>query len=180
MGATVKDYRNALIKALGRKEVLQEQEKAINSKMEKLQRDSLAIEKLQVIIQETAKQTQEQLKYHIEDIVRTCMETVFDDTYDFKFDIEIKRNKTEANLRFIQENEDVDIMNSSGGGCVDVASLGLKLAAWSLGNSNNVMVLDESLKFLSKDLQLLNWFVSEGLPTVINFVTGTVIPNIER
>jgi len=146
-------YRTALNKALGKKEVLELQQKECKASFTQLEKRSLAVEKAQTIIQQVAKETQEQLRFHIEDIVRTCIEAVFDDAYVFNLEYEVKRNKTEAMLRFYKNGKEIDILSSSGGGLTDSAALGLRLAVWSLGNSNNVIILDESLKFLSKGLQ---------------------------
>lgn len=44
-------------------------------------------------------------------------------------------------------------IKSSGGGLGDIISTGLRFASWSLGNTQNVLCLDESLKYLSSDLQ---------------------------
>lgn len=155
-------------KMVGKKEVLDKQLGEFQEDAKKQERRLLAIEKTQALIQKTAQETQEQLRYHIEDIVRSAMDAVFPDVYDFAVEFEIKRNKTEANLKFTKDGFDIDVMNSSGGGVVDAASLGLRLAAWSLGNSNNVLILDESLKFLSADLVPRMAEVLQELSTKLN------------
>jgi len=147
------NYKAAYNKLAGKKEILDEQKIEFSKSKASLEKRALAIEKAQVIIQQTAKATQEQLRFHIEDIVRSAMDAVFPDMYDFTLDFEIKRNKTEATLRFTSDGHDIDIMRQNGGGLVDTAALGLRLATWSLGNSCNTLILDESLKFLSSDLQ---------------------------
>jgi DNA repair exonuclease SbcCD ATPase subunit len=146
-------YLSAYNKALGKREVLTEQKKEQTANKVRLEDRALAIEQAQVIIQKVAQRTQEQLRFHIEDIVNTAIDTVFPGVYKFALEFEIKRNKTEGNLKFTKDGREMDILNSNGGGLCDTAALGLRIAAWSLGNSNSVLVLDESLKFLSRELQ---------------------------
>lgn len=113
----------------------------------------LAIEAAQVFIQQVAKETQEQLRYHIEDIVQLALDAVFPDQYEFKVMFEIKRGKTEARLCFLRDNIEIDPLNSAGGGVSDVVAFALRLSVWSLGKTRKVMILDEPFRYLSKDLQ---------------------------
>ena len=67
-------------------------------------------------------------------------------------DFIIKRGKTEAEISFIKNGNKINPMYASGGGVVDVASFALRIAIWSISNSDNVMILDEPGKWISKDL----------------------------
>ena len=55
-------------------------------------------EKAQKIIQEVAQQTQEQIKFHIEDIVTMALDVIFPDPYQFELEFVVKRNKTECEM----------------------------------------------------------------------------------
>ena len=123
------------------------------------QKDSLTkeinySEKAQSIIQLVAQQTQKELEYHISDIVSLALETIFDDPYKFKIEFVLKRNKTECELLFEREGELINPLSASGGGVIDVASFALRIALWTLQapKSRNTIILDESFKFVSKDL----------------------------
>ena len=113
------------------------------------------IEKAQVLIQITAKETQEKLKFHIQDIVNTALDTCFPGEYDFIVDFQLKRGRTEAELYLLKEGERIDPMDASGGGVVDIIAFALRLAAWSLSRTDNVIILDEPFKFLSVNLRPL-------------------------
>jgi DNA repair exonuclease SbcCD ATPase subunit len=112
-----------------------------------------SLELAQAFIQKVAKETQEQLKYQIADIVNMALDTCFPGEYTFDVDFQIKRGKTEASLVFIKDGHSVDPMDASGGGVVDLASFALRIAVWCLGKTDNVIVLDEPFRFLSRDLQ---------------------------
>lgn len=150
---TVSQYRDIFNQSVGKRDALLSSKKELVASSAKYEKRALAIEQAQIIIQQVSQQTQTQLKFFIEDIVKSCMDAVFPDMYDFELVYEIKRGKTEANLKFTKDGKEIDIMNASGGGLIDVASLGLRMAAWSLSTSDNVLILDEGLKFLSRDLQ---------------------------
>lgn len=147
------NYRSLLDQSIGKRGTLQSQKDAYVKKIDYLTQRQKTIELVQALVQKVAKETQEQLKFQIEDIVKTCIDTCFPDEYDFKVEFEIKRGKTECSLKFYKNGREIDIMEASGGGVVDLASFGLRLASWSLGNTANTLVLDEPFKFLSKDLQ---------------------------
>jgi DNA repair exonuclease SbcCD ATPase subunit len=85
------------------------------------------------------------------------LDTCWDKEYEFAVDFEIKRNRTEASLNFMAVDKEikyaVDPVEEDAGGAIDVASFALRLAAWSLGKTEPVIVVDEPFKWLSKDLK---------------------------
>lgn len=103
----------------------------------------------QALVQKVAQETQSQLKYHLEDIVNALLKTCFDESFAFTIDFELKRGRTEANLLLLKDGFEV----APKGGIADIISLGMRVATWSIGNTRNVLCLDESLKWLSADLQ---------------------------
>ena len=114
-----------------------------------------AADKARAVIQEVAKLTQQELEFHISELVSLALSAVFDDPYKFKVDFVIKRERTEAELYFERDGERVHPMTASGGGAVDVAANALRFALWSLKSprTRNTIILDEPYRFLSKDAQ---------------------------
>lgn len=110
----------------------------------------------QVFLQDVAQKTQSKLKLQIEDIVNLALETCFPNEYEFRIDFNVSRGKTEAELIFLSKltGNKIDPMNASGGGVVDLTSFALRIACYTLQyNINNVIVLDEPFRFISRDLQ---------------------------
>ena len=106
------------------------------------------------IVQNVAEATQNKLEYHISSLVTAALRAVFPDPYSFELRFVQRRNKTEADLVFIKNgNETDDLLNTAGGGAVDVASFALRVALWSITKSRPVLIMDEAFKFLSVDLQ---------------------------
>ena len=118
-----------------------------------LEKRLINIELAQVFLQNVAKETQEKICYHIEDIVQLAIDTCFPGEYEFSLGFEIKRGSTEAKIKFLKNGNEIDPMKSAGGGVVDMAAFGLRIAVWSLSTTDNVIILDEPFRFLSKDLQ---------------------------
>lgn len=113
-----------------------------------------AAEDGQRILQAVAKEVQQQAHQKIARIVTRCLETVFGkDAYEFIIHFEEKRNKTEARMVFRRDGQEVDPLEASGGGVVDVASMALRLACIVLSRPpvRRLLVLDEPWKHLSAE-----------------------------
>lgn len=137
---------------------------------------------------EVAEKIQTQVHQRVAGLVTQCLRTVFDDPYTFDIRFERKRGKTEARLIFSREDLEVDPLTAAGGGVVDVAAFGLRLACLVLQKPpvRRVLILDEPFRFVSVEYrdrvgQLLE-DLSEELEVQIIMVThmeeltrGTVI-----
>ena len=150
----LKEIRQKLEQKKGQRiEVISNYDKAINDYIS-LQKEIKYSEQARAIIQQVARETQEQVQFHISDIVSMALETIFDKPYDFVVDFTIKRGKTECELYLKRNGHRVNPMNCGGGGVVDVVSFSLRIALWTLQTprSRKTVVLDEPFKWLSKDL----------------------------
>lgn len=112
-------------------------------------------EQAREIIREVGLKTQQALSYHISEITSLALEAVFDDPYELKIDFVHRRNKTECDLYFERNGSQISPIDASGGGAVDVAAFALRVACWSMEKprSRPVIILDEPLRFLSRDMQ---------------------------
>ncbi len=112
-------------------------------------------EEARELLREIGLKTQQQLQYHISDITSLALSAVFDDPYELKVSFEKRRNKTECDLLFVRNENEVDPMESAGYGAVDVAALALRTASWSMKHPRSlpVIILDEPMKHLSADRQ---------------------------
>lgn len=101
--------------------------------------------------QEIARKTQTQAAKPLVDIVNRCLAAVFPDPYTLDILFELRRGKTEVDLRFSRDGHTVDPIGASGGGVVDIASFALRLAVMMLSTPRvqRVLVLDESFRFVS-------------------------------
>lgn len=114
------------------------------------------IEEAQAFLQKVAQSTQENLKFKIEDIVNLALESVFPNEYLFQMNFNVSRGKTEAELIFQDKRtgQTIDPMEASGGGVVDLTCFALRISAFALeSGTDNLIILDEPFKFISRDLQ---------------------------
>lgn len=115
----------------------------------------LHISEARELLAVVALETQEQLRYHISEIVTLAMDAVLDEPYALEVEFVPKRNKTECELWFSRGGERVKPMDASGGGAVDIAAFALRVAIWSLRaqRTRATIILDEPFRFLSSNLQ---------------------------
>lgn len=149
------DYRKELERKKGRREQLHTDLEHTEVQIKALNKHSIYCEEAQLIIQDVAQQTQAQLEYHVSELVTLAMSAVFEDPYELKVEFVQRRNRTECDLWFKRDDNFVNPMLASGGGAVDVAAFALRVALWSLARpkTNNILILDEPMRFLSKTYQ---------------------------
>lgn len=174
------DYSSKLNKALAsyelHKERLAEITETIDTEKVPLLKNT---EEAQAFLQKVAQETQEQLKYHIQDIVQMALNAVFPGKYEFMVDYEIKRGKTEARIYLKSGDTEIDPMTECGGGVVDIIALALRITAYTLSNTSNTIILDEPMRFVSKDLQYAAAEIIKHLSEKLNVQFIIVTHNTE-
>ena len=139
------NYRNVLEQKKGQQKQILNQLDYSNAYLKSLQSQKEDLEKSQVIIQIVAQQTQEQLKYHISELVSLALAAVFEDPYEFEVDFQQRRNQTEADLWFVRDGNRIHPLSASGGGAVNVAAFALRVSLHSLKKpaTRPILLLDE-------------------------------------
>lgn len=161
---TLDDYAFKIHSSMGKVKLLETQITEAEDSIERYGNKLVDIENAQAFIQKVAKSTQEQLKFHIEDVVQLALDSIFPDEYKFSIEFIIKYGATAANLIFMKNGYPVDILKQAGGGVVDIASLALRIAVWSLSKSDNVLILDEPIaRIQPATLQAVAWDVIKEL-----------------
>jgi ABC-type glutathione transport system ATPase component len=154
---TLTEARRRLERKKGERDVLIRQRESLRQRLTTLSQSEKDLEESRLIIQTVAKETQSQLQYHVSELVTLGLEAVFPDPYSLNLEFELKRGKSEAVLSFTRDGEESKVhpLSASGGGAVDVAAFGLRVALWSLRRprSRKSIILDEPFRFLSRDLQ---------------------------
>jgi DNA repair exonuclease SbcCD ATPase subunit len=148
-------YKDSISKADIKMSLLLDKQKNTREDLNGKKERQKGLEKAQVFLQKVAQDTQGQLRYYVKDIVQLALDTCFPGEYEFDLVYEIKRGKTEAKLLFLSGDEEIDPLDASGGGVVDIAAFALRIAQWTLGSTRNTIILDEPFKHLSDDLQPL-------------------------
>lgn len=150
------NYREKLNQKQGQMKQIEKNILHYSNGLSVFQEQGLALEEAQQIIQYVATITQEQLKFHIENLVTLALSSVFgEEAYKFEIGMEIRRGQTECDLYFVRDGERVHPLSASGGGAVDVASFALRVALWSLQQNKTrpIFILDEPMKNISAAYQ---------------------------
>jgi chromosome segregation ATPase len=135
---------------------LKEQVLSTRNTIKELKQSLIEHEQAREIMRQVGIKTQQQLQFHISDITSLALNTVFGDgAYELKAEFVQRRNQTECDLLFVRNGQEIDPLEASGYGAVDVASFALRVVSWSMKNprSRNTIVLDEPMRFLSTDFQ---------------------------
>jgi len=179
-----RDYAALASRAQGAKDQIQKSMRQ-NAKARKEAGERLkSYEKAQAFLQQVAQDTQEQLKVHVEDIVQLALDAIFPGQYQFEVRFAIAYGKTTAELVFVSKATGyaIDPMIASGGGVVDVCSLALRLACWTLSRgSDSVMIFDEPMKHLSADMRERAATIMRELSKKLKlqFIMVTHMPELE-
>jgi len=146
-------YTDEINQAVGKLQALDERAEELRRDVIVMQYRLAHLELAQVFLQKVASETQNQLKYHIESIVQMALDAVFPDRYKYNVAFEMKRGRTEARMFLMEGDNEVDPMSACGGGVVDIIALALRITVYTLANTTNTIILDEPMRFVSKDLQ---------------------------
>ena len=124
-------------------------QKSIDDISNKIKHDKRSLhqhEKALEIVKQVGLAMQKQLEYHLSEQVSLAMEAIFDEPYKLKVNFIEKRGKTEVELLFVKRDLEFPPIGSAGGGAIDIASLALRIAYWSMRQDTKVrplLLLDE-------------------------------------
>lgn len=152
MNPALKEYRNIVSRRVAKYEASVEVRRNTKRRLKKAKAALSDALKAQEIAQSIAATVQQRAHDRIAKVVSHCLESVFDEPYEFRIVFEKKRGRTQASLVFTRNGRDVDPMTACGGGVVDVAAFALRLSCLMLSKeSRRVMVLDEPFRFVSEE-----------------------------
>jgi len=152
------DLKNKIQMEIGKRDLLKSDLLTTKKSLQQIEKDFVNVLHALTIIQEVAKQTQEELRYYISEIPSLALSAVFEDPYEFVVEFVRRRDKTEADLLFKRGDNEINPIEASGLGAVDVAGFGLRLALWNLKKpaTRNTFVFDEVFKHLKGENQNIN------------------------
>ncbi len=142
-----------------------------------------ATNRLKVVVQQVAKETQDKLRLRFEAIVQACLDAVFPGAYKFMMEFISRRGQVEVDMWLDKDGTRMDPLDSNGGGVVDVMSIALRLCCLTLSQNAKILLLDEPFGHLRGEarerLGELLAIISERLNVQI-FMVGDVAGNVVR
>ena len=152
----LQDYKSFVLEKQAEEKYIKKEINKLKKQKKQKKVKALKQEKALAFVKEIAFQTQQQLEYHINDMVSHGLNSVFNDVFDFVVNFVKKRGKIECDLFFKKGKNLIDPLTYSGLGAADIAAFALRCASWSIAKKyRNVFLLDEPLKHLSNDKHML-------------------------
>lgn len=136
-------------------DLMEDQIKEDKKKLTLLTDEISDTEQARTILQEIAKNVQEEAHKKIASVVTKALSIVFPDPYEFKINFLSKRGKTEAQLVFVRNGVEFPPLQATGGGAVDVAAFALRLSCLMINTPklSRVLIMDEPFKYVSVHYQ---------------------------
>lgn len=146
------DIKKQIKDRYNKNEALKINLKKLKEEKEIAKQKALTILDCQDLAQKVAQGIQQHTHSLVAQVVTKCLETIFEEPYEFNIIFERKRGKTEAKLIFERDGMEIDPMTSSGGGVLDVAAFALRLSAIILTkpHTRKIIIMDEPFRFLSE------------------------------
>ena len=137
---------------VGKKEQIEQDIVSLQDKLKTNRKDVKNLEKAHEIVKLVGGETQQQLHYHISDITSLALEGVFKNPYKLVLDFVERRGKVECDLLFERDGVQVKPKRASGFGSLDIASLALRIACWSMKapRTRPTIIIDEPFKNLDR------------------------------
>lgn len=149
----IEKYQRALDRKCSERARLASERDQIQVRHKTLVEDLETLQAARGVFQEAGREIQHRVHTKISTVVTRCLETVFDDPYEFHMDFVSKRNQTEAVITLTRDGVRVDPMTAAGGGVNDVVSFALRVSCLLLTRPplRRLLVLDEPFKYLSAE-----------------------------
>ena len=131
--------------------------------------ETQAFEDVQRLVQETAQEVQESLRFHLQDLVQHALDSIFPGVYTFRVEFAVARGRTDARL-LLEKGGNVmdDIMDCEGGTLVQIIALALRIAVWTLAPTDNVLIFDEPGNMVSAQYRPIFGELLRGLSQRLN------------
>lgn len=165
------EYKKKVQQLHGKQDLLLARVAQLQQELTTLRELEATQQRVLVMIQESAKEIQQQIVLHITEVVDTAINSLFPKRYEFHIDFITKNNNTFADIYMKENGFRIPIR----GGLADLTCVALRMAVWSLSRTDAVLILDEPmlgiaaearplmaqlLKELSRDLGLQILLVS--------------------
>ena len=183
----ISNPRTELEQRKGRRQQVAKELRDTRRELKRLKQHAQDLADALALAQAVAQKTQQQLEYHISEPVTLALETVFPEQYKLHADFVLKRGQTEVELTFSEADSEEKIkpIDASGGGAVDVAAFGLRVALWSLqrSRSRSCFILDEPFKNINDPTRKLHQDAAQMVRMIadrlgVQIICVTLLPEL--
>jgi len=135
---------------VAKQQYLRSRQTELTTSKNDLREQVISLQDALVYLQNKARDTQDAVRFHIEDVVNDFINAVFpEEDYRFELRFQTRRNSTECDLVVWENGNQIDDpLNQLGGGVCNIISLALRIILLLVSGKQRVLVLDEPLKDL--------------------------------
>jgi predicted ATPase len=149
----IKDIRKRLDKKQLLKDQAEHNLQTLTADQDNFEQSLTLHKEADCILKEVAVSIQKAVHEAVSKLVTKCLQTVFEEPWEFHFDFRESYNKI-GTFYYLKKDDLIidDLLNTTGGGVVDIVSFGLRVAAVMLKQpkTRKLLVLDEPFRFLSE------------------------------
>lgn len=150
--STIKQYRNIINKQKTKLDYLKSMERNLSKRVRSYESELRALKEARSVFQKASKMTQNYLAKHLSSIVTKALRTIWTESnMSFLVEFVERRNTTECDMWIEEDGHRYSLFDGRGYGVVDVVSFSLKVAYIMLHSVDNVIIIDEPVRNLSKD-----------------------------
>ncbi len=142
----LKDIGVKLSSLSAQRDLLKSQKKDAKKLLSDLKKELINEKKAHVLVTKVGEEIQGEFGDQLSALVTSCLNIVFiDDVYEFKVVFETKRNSTSVRFDLTKNGKTQGLMDSSGGGVINIVTIGLRFAMYSMSHdkSRNCLIIDE-------------------------------------
>jgi len=152
MNSLVEKYNKFLIEKKATKADLSLRKQGYQTRIDLLAQTSKNLIEARDILSAVGILSYQEIKDVIEELVTQSLQSVFGDNYSFELENKISRNKPETYLYVTIDGSRRSLKDEQGGGVADIVAFSLRVVLWALSSkrTDNVMILDEPLRFVDK------------------------------
>ena len=133
------------------KDSLENKRKKIQQDIRKINDNNIVLLELKEFLLTVSANYRDQLCNLFTSLVTEALSSIFEKDIRFKINLYSYRNEPAIDVSVIENDLEIDPQKSCGGGLNDIISFVIKIIFIHLKKSSKIIILDEPLKFLSRD-----------------------------
>ena len=147
----IKNLKTLIDKNTFIKDSLEEKKEEIQKDINNINKETDTLLELKDFLMSVSANYRDQLCNLFTSLVTEALTSIFEKDIRFNIKLYTYRNEPAIDVSVIEDNLEVDPQKSCGGGLNDIISFVIKIIFIYLKKSSKIIILDEPLKFLSRD-----------------------------
>ena len=147
----INEIKSLIERNLVLKDSYEKKRKDINDNINSIKKETLMLLELKDFLQIVSANYRDQLCNLFTSLVTEALTSIFERDIKFKITLSSYRKEPAVDVSVIENGLEIDPQKSCGGGLNDIISFVIKVIFIHLKKTSKIIILDEPLKFLSRD-----------------------------